>query len=100
MSCACLPATSAPFHTIRPALGRMRPATRLRSVVLPEPFGPKMPTISPRSIENETSATAVRPPKRLVRLVIPSSGFRGPAEQPQGGPFDALVPYDDRVEQD
>src|ERR1700688_705351 len=43
------------------------PAMRLRSVVFPEPFGPKTPTISPWAIAKETSATAVSPPKRLVR---------------------------------
>src|SRR5664279_3048623 len=46
---------------------------RLRSVVLPEPFGPKMPTMSPGSSPNERSETAVRPPKRLVSLRTSSS---------------------------
>src|SRR5438093_1315421 len=35
-------------------------------VVLPEPFGPRMPKISPGRISNETPATAVSAPKRLV----------------------------------
>ena len=36
-------------------------------VVLPEPFGPRKPTISPRRTCIETSSTTVRSPKRLVR---------------------------------
>src|SRR6516165_1216482 len=49
------------------------PAMRLRSVVLPEPLGPKIPTISPAAIESETSVRAASPPKRLVRSKMSSS---------------------------
>ena len=38
----------------------------LKNVVLPAPLGPISETIALRGIENETSLTAVRPPKRLV----------------------------------
>src|SRR5215471_20511503 len=44
------------------------------SVVLPAPFGPMSPTISPRSIVSETSRLAIRPPKRLVQAVSSRSG--------------------------
>jgi hypothetical protein len=37
-------------------------------VLLPAPFGPSKPTISPRATENEMSSTAVRPAYRFVKL--------------------------------
>jgi hypothetical protein len=41
----------------------------LNRVVLPAPFGPMIPVISPDATEKETSCKAVRPPNILV---IPS----------------------------
>src|SRR5437762_10836332 len=38
----------------------------LKSVVLPAPFGPMMPSRSPARTSRLTARTAVRPPKRLV----------------------------------
>ena len=35
-------------------------------VLLPDPLGPISPSISPGSTANDTSFTAVNPPKRLV----------------------------------
>src|SRR5436190_20303982 len=61
------PVMSRPCQTTRPDVGTSNPANRLRSVVLPDPFGPRMPTISPALICSETPDTATRPPKRLVR---------------------------------
>src|SRR6185312_8066130 len=55
---------------IWPALGAMRPEIMLTMVVLPAPFGPMRPVICPGSIASESSATASRPPKRLL---MPSS---------------------------
>ena len=46
------------------------PEIRLSIVVLPEPFGPIRPTISPRSTSNDTSSTATRPPNALRRFAI------------------------------
>ena len=37
-------------------------------VVLPEPFGPRKPTISPGATFSEMWSTTVASPKRLVRL--------------------------------
>jgi len=45
-------------------------------VVLPAPFGPMMPRISPRRTSSDTSFTATRPPKDFVRLRT-SSTFGG-----------------------
>src|SRR5262249_13702119 len=69
---------------MRPAVGARIPAITFRSVVLPDPFGPKMPTISPDAIENETSDTALSPPKRLVSSTASSSTAkaRERADQP------------------
>src|SRR6266849_1643198 len=58
---------------MRPALGAKTQVIRLSSVVLPDPFGPKMPTISPDVMENDTSDTAVSPPKRFVSSMTSSS---------------------------
>src|SRR6266480_384909 len=77
-----------PFQTILPALAGISPAMRLSSVVLPEPFGPKRPTISPLSMPNEMSATAVKPPKCLVSPAI-SSSMAAPHDLPQAA-VDAL----------
>src|SRR5580704_1313698 len=57
-----------PFHSTRPLLGKHNPARRFSSVVFPDPFGPKMPLISPLLTAKDTSATATRPPNRLVRF--------------------------------
>ena len=42
------------------------PAMQLKIVLLPDPFGPMRPRISPSETSNDTSLTAVKPPKRLV----------------------------------
>src|SRR6266478_3837073 len=78
MACGLRPWISTDFHTIRPALGARMPVIRLSSVVLPDPFGPKIPTISPLAMENVTSDTAMSPPKRLVNSMTSSTA---PARQ-------------------
>src|SRR3977135_2497834 len=88
ISCACHPAMFLPFQMILPALAGISPAMRLSSVVLPDPFGPKRPTISPFSMPKEMSATAVRPPKCLVSPAI-SSSMAAPHKLPQAA-VDAL----------
>ena len=50
----------------RPAVGRRTPLATLRSVVLPLPFGPISPTISPSSTYSETPSSARRPRKCLA----------------------------------
>ena len=54
---------TAPSKTIRPALGASAPAMRLKSVVLPAPFGPMMARRSARLTANETRLTAPSAPK-------------------------------------
>ena len=55
-----------PAKVIEPPSGSKTPAIMLNSVVLPAPFGPMTPQISPASTSNDTSSTATRPRKRLV----------------------------------
>src|SRR5512134_170870 len=49
-----------------PSSGSSRPASILRSVVLPAPFGPHSPTRSPAEICQVTSSKRTRSPKDLV----------------------------------
>ena len=59
----------------------MRPARQLKSVVLPAPFGPIRPAMSPRSTSNETPSTAVcrrnaSGDRRAVSMAPSESGAR------------------------
>src|SRR5580658_8958535 len=66
--CAALAgSTGIPATVAEPAVGAMR-VPRIRTVVVfPAPFGPRNPNTSPRATVNDTSSTAVRGPKTLVR---------------------------------
>src|SRR5262249_39201316 len=55
-----------PSTAISPLSGIRKPATRLSSVVLPQPDGPSSVISSPRRTSSETSSSAVILPKRLV----------------------------------
>ena len=63
------PASSCAPKRIEPELGVSAPDTQLKRVVLPEPFGPMRPRISPSFTSKETAFSAVKPPKRFVRPV-------------------------------
>src|SRR5216683_7177761 len=60
------PPISAPRKCTEPASGLSAPATRLKTVLVPEPLGPMRPRISPSATSNETSLTAVKPPNLFV----------------------------------
>ena len=79
---------SSPSKRIRPALGGSAPATMLKMVVLPAPFGPIIPVMRPASIVKEQRSTAVRPPKRRVR---PSTARIGAGERPVSGCVAAVM---------
>src|SRR5882762_5206116 len=64
--CGATPAISAPSNRIDPAVGTSVPDSMLKIVLLPEPFGPIRPRISPCSTRNDTLLTAVKPPKRFT----------------------------------
>ncbi len=66
MRCGATPESSAPSNRIDPAVGTSVPDSMLKIVLLPEPFGPIRPRISPCSTRNDTLLTAVKPPKRFT----------------------------------
>ena len=55
-----------PKTSASPSVGRARPSSRRRVVVLPAPFGPRKPVTLPAPTSKDRSLTAVRSPKRLV----------------------------------
>src|SRR6202011_3473883 len=61
------PASSWPSNIIEPAVGGNVPESMLKIVLLPDPFGPIRPRISPFSTLNDTLLTARKPPNRLTR---------------------------------
>src|SRR6266404_3762845 len=67
---------SLPANTIAPLVGGRKPLNRLKQVVLPAPFGPIRPTISPVSTVRLRLLTAARPPKRFDRSRTSSRGMR------------------------
>src|SRR3954447_20515346 len=52
-----------------PELGRTMPSSIRSVVVLPAPLGPRKPVMRPGSTEKDRESTAVKVPKRLVRLL-------------------------------
>src|ERR1700688_4772482 len=53
---------SRPSSRMRPPLGGNTPPIRLNSVLLPAPFGPRIPRISPASTERSRPSMTRRPP--------------------------------------
>src|SRR6476659_6046139 len=66
-----------PSKRISPASGLLWPAISENNVVLPAPFAPIKPQISPALTSRLTSRTAATPPKRLDTLRSSSSGTSG-----------------------
>ena len=69
------PSSRRPSRRIRPALGARVPATRLKSVLFPAPFGPIRPVRLPAATRSDTSWTAAWPPNR--RVTCSSSSMAG-----------------------
>src|SRR6516225_1720464 len=76
MRCGGRPAISCPSKRIDPAVGANVPDSMLKIVLLPDPFGPIRPRISPLPTAKETSLTAVKPPNRLMSPVTSSTEGR------------------------
>src|SRR5690606_19805147 len=74
------PVTSASRRWMLPLVGGRSPESRLVRVDLPAPLGPMTAWMVPRHSSSDTSCTAARPPKRLVRFLAESrtSGIAGP----------------------
>ena len=68
MRLAGVPVISLPSKMILPEVGGKVPVSRLKSVVLPAPFGPMIECRLPASMARLTSFTATRAPKDLLRL--------------------------------
>ena len=65
-----LPAsTELPNSVAVPSVGGSRPVSIFMVVDLPQPFEPRKPKISPRSIDRVTWSTAVKVPKRMRQAV-------------------------------
>src|SRR5580704_14724070 len=69
-SCGLAAVILRPFRRISPASGASPPAIRLKSVVLPAPFGPIMPSASPGATDRSISSAAITEPKVLRRPLI------------------------------
>ena len=67
MRCGARPEISVPSNFIEPAVGANVPDSMLKIVLLPEPFGPIRPRISPCATLNDTLLTAVKPPNRFTK---------------------------------
>ena len=65
---------SFPLNFTTPELGLYSPAITFNSVVLPAPFGPITPTISPACTSKLKSLIATKPPKRLVTPATERTG--------------------------
>src|SRR4051812_18083345 len=74
--CGGVPAISRSWKRIEPDVGASVPDNILKIVLLPDPFGPIRPRISPCSTLNETLLTAVKPPKRFTSPLTSSMELR------------------------
>src|SRR5215510_4940524 len=66
---------SRPWTSITPLSGRTSPVRQRKSVVLPAPLGPRIPTNSPGATSKETSRSASTPPGYV--LARPATRTRG-----------------------
>src|SRR5579883_3071006 len=81
----------------RPDVGAISPASRLKSVVFPAPFGPMIACSVPSCTSRSTLSTATVPPKRLVSLRALSK-ISPPADEPEQLDEPAAQPEHDRAE--
>src|SRR3972149_5392994 len=65
--CGACSVMSSPSSSTRPSVGCSRPAIIRRSVVFPQPDGPRNEMSLPGGSSRSTPATAVTSPKRLIR---------------------------------
>ena len=74
--CGARPEILSPSKTISPESTWKIPVIRLKTVVLPAPFGPITLTISPSSTCRSSSLTTLSPPK-AIDTFCSSSSFSG-----------------------
>src|SRR6185436_16336454 len=66
MSYTGSPVISRSRNRTRPPSGRTTPLMALKSVVLPQPFGPIRPRLAPVASDRSTAPSDSTPPKRTV----------------------------------
>src|SRR5436309_1245090 len=90
ISCGGKPVISRPFSVTDPASGRRCPVMRLKTVVLPAPFGPMIAQMDPLPTVRSTPATAWKP-SNAFRTPRTSStpGSSEPAAEAAQRPDDA-----------
>src|SRR5271169_384918 len=76
---------------IDPLSGPRKPAASLRSVVLPQPDGPRRVMNSPRPIARETLSSAITLLNRLVTASNLTAAPSPPAIEPGSAMFDSSV---------
>src|SRR5919108_67231 len=69
------PVTRRPSKEMSPAPGARSPEMRPNRLVLPAPFGPTIPTVSPAPTLSESCSAMTTRPNRLVTLSSWSSGL-------------------------
>src|SRR2546422_8099361 len=79
---------------IAPRSGRSSPVMRLKSVVLPAPFGPMMRRRSPGSTARLTPEVTRSPPNDLSRSLTASAVTAPPSGERQRLPVQVLGPFD------
>src|SRR5437667_225439 len=89
-----MPFASRPKSAIDPPSGRRWPDTQFSRVVLPAPFPPMRPTISPSPTRKETPSSTCRPPKEgetpsTTSGSAPGMGPKGGSGSPDQGPAHA-----------
>src|SRR5947207_6556446 len=87
--CAGRWVTSSPANTMRPLSGRRLPASWPMKVVLPAPFGPMMPCVSPSRTSKSMPSVARSAPKLFVSCRTSSIGFVEDPRQPAAEEDDA-----------
>ena len=73
-----------PSNRTSPTFGGTKPEITPNSVVLPAPFGPMMPTISPFATEKLIEFSATTPPKRFVTPSISRKAIDWPQARARG----------------
>ena len=82
--CAGTPVMSLSSTTIRPAVGSSRPAIIRKSVVFPQPDGPRRQTKVPWATRRSTSSTAVDRAELLRQALEREAGHDVPVSRPSG----------------
>src|SRR4051812_10440749 len=92
--------TISPSMTTLPTVGRSKPATRLRSVDLPQPLGPTRVTNEPSGISRSMSrSTGAARPKLLLTLSKRTEATRSALHRAGGEPGDE-PPLEEQRHQD